>query len=88
MSDKQEVKLILASSAKTIVGDAAPIITLRLRYWRAIHAELLTHRALNKNSGSSRAIPVQKMLDMVVNDTAGPQHWGQNQKGMQAEQEK
>ena len=87
MSDKQEVKLILASSAQGPTGQSVPLFTLRCRYWRAVHAELLTHREFNRNSGSSRAIPVQKMLDMVVNDTAGPQHWGLNQKGMQAEQE-
>lgn len=78
----QEVKLILAS-----VADGVPIYTIRARYWRAIHAEVMTHRAFNRNAGSSRAIPVKRMLDMVVNDTAGPVHWGQNQAGMQAEKE-
>jgi hypothetical protein len=78
-----EVKLILGSSCK----NGPPIFTLRCRYWRAIHAEVNTHRGLNKNAGSSRAVPVAKMLDMVRNDTAGPTHWGKNQKGMQAEVE-
>lgn len=84
---QQEVKLILASTTQGPAGQDVPLFTIRCRYWRALHAELLTHREFNRNSGSSRAIPVQKMLDMVINDTAGPQHWGLNQKGMQAEKE-
>jgi hypothetical protein len=79
-----EVKVILGSRP----ANGGPTIwTMRCRYWRAIHAELLTHRDLNRNSGSSRAIPGAKMLDMVRNDTAGPDHWGANQKGMQAGEE-
>lgn len=77
-----QVEMILASVARGV-----PIYTLRLRYWRAIHAETLTHRSHNRCSASSRAIPVKKMLDMVRNDTAGPIHWGKNESGMQASEE-
>jgi hypothetical protein len=79
-----EVKIILASKP----ANGGPTLwTIRSRYWRAIHAEFLTHRVMSRNSGSSRAIPGAKMLDMVRNDTAGPDHWGANQKGMQAGEE-
>lgn len=66
---------------------AAPdkvLSTLLLRYPRFIHAELMTHRAFSRNSASSRAIPVQKMIDDVENDPATPLFWGGNQRGMQA----
>lgn len=63
------------------------ITTFSLEYWRAFHSELMTHRLLSRSSSSSRAIPVKKMIDRVLNDTAMPMHWGKNQKGMQADQE-
>lgn len=61
--------------------------TLLLRYPRFIHSEFMTHRALSKNAGSSRAIPVKKIIDSILYDTAMPIHWGANQRGMQADQE-
>ena len=60
------------------------ICTMQLRYWRAIHAEFMTHRVFSRNASSSRAIPVQKILEQVWNDPAGPMHWGSNKPGMQA----
>ena len=75
-------------TAPVIADSANPevqrITTLQLRYWRAIHAEFLTHRSMSRNASSSRAIPVKKMLAQVWNDPAGPEHWGVNQAGMQA----
>lgn len=63
------------------------LTSLKLRYWRAIHAEFMTHRVFSRNASSSRAIPVKKMLQQVWNDPAGPIHWGANQAGMQANEE-
>ena len=63
------------------------LITFQLRYWRAILAELNTHRMLSKSTSSSRAIPVSKLLEQVRTNPAGPIHWGQNQPGMQAHHE-
>lgn len=63
------------------------LLTIQVRYWRAIHAELMTHRAFSRNASSSRAIPVETMLKQVWNDPAGPLHWGINQPGMQARAE-
>jgi hypothetical protein len=45
----------------------------------------MTHRMFARNAASSRAIPVQRMLDRVKEDPFIPIHWGKNQKGMQAE---
>lgn len=64
-----------------------PLITMQLRYPRFIHSEFMTHRVFSRNAGSSRAIPVAKMIEQVRNDPAKPIHWGKNQAGMQANEE-
>jgi hypothetical protein len=64
-----------------------PLITAHARYWRAIHAEVMTHRCFSRNARSSRAVPVEKMLQEIRNDPFIPRHWGKNQKGMQASEE-
>lgn len=61
--------------------------TLLLRYPRFIHAEVMTHRAFSRNAASSRAIPVQKLIDDVMENPATPIFWGKNQPGMQAQKE-
>lgn len=63
------------------------IATVEARYWRAIHAEVMTHRDFSRNASSSRAIPVARMIADIRCDPAGPIHWGANQKGMQADHE-
>jgi thymidylate synthase ThyX len=47
-------------------------------------AELNTHRALSRNSASSRARPIHKVIAEVMDDPALPVEWGRNQSGMQA----
>jgi thymidylate synthase ThyX len=64
--------------------DGQRLTTFQLAYWRAIHAELLTHRVFSRNASSSRAIPVSKFIEQVRYDPACPVHWGSNQPGMQA----
>jgi thymidylate synthase ThyX len=61
------------------------ITTFELEYPRFIHSELMTHRAFSRNAASSRAIPVAKMLDLIMDNPAMPVHWGKNQAGMQAD---
>ena len=63
------------------------ITSFELEYPRFIHAELMTHRVLSRNSSSSRAIPIEKMLDEIDRNPAAPSHWGKNQAGMQAKEE-
>ncbi|AMO44127.1 thymidylate synthase [Ruegeria phage vB_RpoS-V10] len=63
------------------------LITFQLRYPRFIHAELMTHRQFSRNASSSRAIPVERMIADIIDDTAMPIHWGKNQPGMQAHEE-
>lgn len=42
---------------------------------------------LSRNAASSRAIPVQKMIDAILADPAVPLFWGKNVGGMQAKEE-
>lgn len=71
--------------ADSISDQDVRITTFQLRYWRAIHAELMTHRVFSRNAGSSRARPSKDIIKQVANDPWGPIHWGVNQSGMQAE---
>ena len=77
--------------AKVILDSVSPagkrITTLQLKYPRFIHSEFLTHRAFSRNSMSSRAVPVAKMIEQVRSDPVMPVHWGKNRPGMQAAEE-
>jgi hypothetical protein len=44
-------------------------------------------RDLSRNASSSRAIPVNRLIEDVMTDPYIPIHWGANQKGMQAVEE-
>lgn len=78
-------------TAKSVLSSVSPdgvrIDTLLLRYPRFIHAEFMTHRQFSRNASSSRAIPVERLIDDVECDPAMPIFWGKNQKGMQAREE-
>lgn len=60
------------------------LTTLELNMHRFILAELNTHRVLSRNSASSRAIPVRKMIETVLESPAIPIEFGTAKKGMQA----
>lgn len=76
---------IVADSISAHTGQR--ITTFELDYPRFIHAEMLTHRQFSRNSASSRAIPIDKMIELVETNTATPIYWGLNQAGMQAKKE-
>lgn len=83
---QMQVEVILASKP----ADGAyhkPIYTIRMRYPRPIHGEIMTHRVFGRNARSSRAVPVMTMLNEVRNTPYVPWHWGKNQRGMQADEE-
>lgn len=63
------------------------ITTMELKYPRFIHSQMLTHRAFSRNSGSSRAIPVERLIQEVEADPVNPLFWGANRPGMQATEE-
>lgn len=74
-------------SAKIIAHSISPkgkeLITWEIEYPRIILSELNTHRMLSKNSSSSRAIPINKVIEMVKSNPAMPVRFGQHQPGMQ-----
>ena len=74
-------------SAKIIADSLAPngsrCTTFILQFPRIVLAEFNTHRMISKNSASSRAIPFEKMLEMVKTDPFIPLKWMKNHKGMQ-----
>ena len=76
-------KVICDSHRKT----GTRIITLELEYPRFIHSEFMTHRMFSRNASSSRAIPIMKMIQAVIDNPAMPIHWGKNQAGMQAREQ-
>ena len=63
------------------------ITTFELEYPRFILAELNTHRTFSRSSASSRAIPIDKVIELLKSNPAMPNHWGKNQSGMQAIEE-
>lgn len=78
-----EAKIILDSISEYGIR----LTTFQLIFPRFILPEFNTHRVFSRNSASSRAIPTEKMLAMVIENPAMPIHWGKNQKGMQASEE-
>lgn len=73
--------------ADSISTQGIRLTTMELTYHRFIHSEFMTHRMFSRNAASSRAIPVEKMLEQVQQSPAMPIHWGKNQPGMQAREE-
>ena len=69
--------------ADSVSENGDRLTTFKLHYPRLILAELNTHRMFSRNSSSSRAIPVSKMIDQVMDKPAMPVHFGKNQSGMQ-----
>lgn len=72
--------------ADSINENGDRLTTFVLTYPRMVHSEFMTHRMLSKNSSSSRAIPVEKMIAKVIDDNVFPLEFGKNQKGMTAKE--
>lgn len=80
----------MSVSAKVIADSKyrdTRLITLEIELHRFILPEFNTHRMISRNFQSSRAVPVEKMIEQVRNDPAMPVHWGKNEPGMQAREE-
>jgi thymidylate synthase ThyX len=81
----------MSIQAKIILDSVNPVgnrlTTWVLTYPRWILAEINTHRALSRNTSSSRAIPVSKLIEAAKTNPAMPVFWGKNQAGMQASEE-
>ena len=60
------------------------LTTFEIEYPRIVMSEFNTHRSVSKNSSSSRAIPVSKMLEHTNNINLKPIYFGSKKSGMQA----
>lgn len=69
------------------VANGVRLTTFVCTYPRFIHAQLMTHRVFSRNAQSSRAVPTAKLIKQVEENPVEPVFWGQNQSGMEAEEE-
>lgn len=69
--------------ADSIGPNGVRITTFVLTYPRFIHAEFMTHRVFSRNASSSRAIPVKKQIQMVIDNPVIPLAFTKNKAGMQ-----
>ncbi|NJO48213.1 MAG: FAD-dependent thymidylate synthase [Leptolyngbyaceae cyanobacterium RM2_2_4] len=73
--------------AKIVKDSVAPsgmrLTTFVLTYPRFIHAEFMTHRMFSRNASSSRAIPVKKQIQMIMDNPVVPLAFTKNKAGMQ-----
>lgn len=76
------IAAIIVADSISRTGDR--LTTMSLRYPRMIHSEFMTHRVFSRNASSSRAIPIERMIQDVIDDPAMPVAWGSNKPGMQA----
>ena len=77
----------MSTYARVIEDSVSPegdrLTTIEVEFWRPVLAEFNTHRVFSRNSASSRAIPVNKQIDRLTSDPAGPLVWSTEQAGMQ-----
>ena len=78
---KKQISAEIIADSKNQFGDR--ITTFILTFPRIVLAEFNTHRMLSRNSASSRAIPFEKMVQMVQDDPFIPIKWMKDHKGMQ-----
>jgi thymidylate synthase ThyX len=63
----------------------ARIATFEYKSPRFLLAEINTHRLLTRSAASSRAIPINKRIDMAFEEPFVPSAFGKNQPGMMAD---
>lgn len=81
----------MAITTKVIADSISPmgdrLTTMECTFHRFILAEFNTHRVFSRNSASSRAIPVHKIIDQVLNNPAIPVKFPREQPGMSGGEE-
>lgn len=75
------IKAEVIADSKNFFGDR--ITTLLCVFPRFVLAEMNTHRIFSRNSASSRAIPLKRMLKMVGENPCVPVAWQKEHSGMQ-----
>lgn len=73
--------------ADSISDRGIRLTTYELEYQRFFHSEFMTHKMLSKNAASTRAIPVERAIQLMLERPAMPIHWGLNNPGMQSNAE-
>ena len=73
--------------ADSINEQGKRITTFELEFHRYILSEMNTHRVASKNTASSRAIPIKKVIEQVRSNPAIPIYFGSHQAGMQSGKE-
>lgn len=73
--------------ADSVSMEMKRLTTFELEYPRYILAEVNTHTILSKNTASSRAIPVDRLIGLIEDNPVIPVKFGKNQSGMQAGEE-
>ena len=79
--NKISVKLIQYSECE---ATSKRIATFVLTMPKFIQPHINSHRALSKNSASSRAVPAKKLRAKVLNSPFIPVYFGENKAGMQS----
>jgi thymidylate synthase ThyX len=76
----------VTTSARILADSVNPmgvrLTTILVTFPRFLLAEINTHRMLSRNSASSRAIPVAKMIRAVEEHPFEPEEWYRNTAGM------
>lgn len=73
--------------ADSLSSEGKRLTSMLVSFPRIVLAEFNTHRVFSRNTASSRAIPVAKIMDRVMTDPFIPSYWGKAQKGMEASQQ-
>lgn len=76
-----KIKATVVADSINSFGDR--LTSLVLTYPRIIHSEMMTHRMFSRNASSSRAVPVDKMIKAVRENTFCPLEFQKSHKGMQ-----
>lgn len=79
----QPSAVVLADS----VVNGRRLTSFEVRFHRYVLAEFNTHRAFSRNGASSRAIPVQRLIEIAKVSGVEPLEWGLNRPGMSATEE-
>lgn len=83
MAHYKNDKITAQVVADSITDNKDRITTVVLTIPRIVLAELNTHRAFSRNSSSSRAIPLSKMIEMVKTNLFIPTKFQKHHSGMQ-----
>lgn len=76
---KIDAKVVACTTYKNI----GVVTTLEVTMPKFLQAEVNTHRILAKSAMSSRAVPIERVLEQIENDPFIPRRFGANKPGMQ-----